>query len=212
MFKNSDERAFTLIEMLLVIGIISIVGAMVVPSLGQSLNRTRTERYARSLQQAFEAAQLKAVTLKRCYRVKFEITNGSPVTVARYSRRSCRESGGSWESISGLAPFTFPRKVEVYSAGNGSGADQYSGEVCVYFSPRGRISNIFDCSNGNQSGDTQRGPPIIHLGTTGFDFSDPDPCEYATVYTEYWTKITQPEYVSYGAFDEFSARPGDDPC
>lgn len=205
------ETALTLIEVMVVVGIVAILAQVFVPWVNGSLNRSRTRRYARSLQQTFIATQSKAMAINRCLKVRFSIESGSAVRVSRYSKRSCESDGGTWTRVRGLAGYRLPDTVEIHSAGSSLGRSDDAGQACVYFGRDGDISPVYDCSGGNRDDDNWRGRFYVHLGPAAVEFPDADTCRFSTLYTEWLTQVNQPERVDFGAFDEFSEKPGEDP-
>lgn len=74
--KLKSRRAFTLIEMVVVIVLISIVAAMIIPEMKGSFNDALLRSTGRDLVNVFSFASSRAVGLGQCYRVRFDAPNG----------------------------------------------------------------------------------------------------------------------------------------
>lgn len=74
--KSKFRRAFTLIEMMVVIAIIAIVAAMIIPQMKGSFNDALLRSSGRDLVNVFNFASSRAVSLDQRYRVKFDTQNG----------------------------------------------------------------------------------------------------------------------------------------
>ncbi len=75
-FKLKFRRAFTLIEMVVVIVLISIMAAMIIPEMKGSFNDALLRSTGRDLVNVFSFASSRAVGLGQCYRVRFDAPNG----------------------------------------------------------------------------------------------------------------------------------------
>ncbi len=69
-------RAFTLIEMMVVVVLIGIMAALVIPEMKGSFNDALLRSASRDLVNVFGLASSRAVSLNQCYRVKFDLDNG----------------------------------------------------------------------------------------------------------------------------------------
>jgi prepilin-type N-terminal cleavage/methylation domain-containing protein len=67
----ADVRGFTLLELLLVVSLLCIVGAMAVPALTSSLGNMRVGMSAREVERELQTARLRAVSSNRPLRVRF---------------------------------------------------------------------------------------------------------------------------------------------
>ncbi len=74
--KLKFRRAFTLIEMVVVIVLISIMAAMIIPEMKGSFNDALLRSTGRDLVNVFNFASSRAVGLGQCYRVRFDAPNG----------------------------------------------------------------------------------------------------------------------------------------
>jgi prepilin-type N-terminal cleavage/methylation domain-containing protein len=74
--KLKFRRAFTLIEMVVVIVLISIVAAAIIPEMKGSFNDALLRSTGRDLVNVFSFASSRAVGLGQCYRVRFDTPNG----------------------------------------------------------------------------------------------------------------------------------------
>jgi len=74
--KLKFRRAFTLIEMVVVVVLIGIMAAMIIPEMKGSFNDALLRSTGRDLVNVFNLASSRAVGLGQCYRVKFDTPNG----------------------------------------------------------------------------------------------------------------------------------------
>jgi prepilin-type N-terminal cleavage/methylation domain-containing protein len=111
-----DGRGFTLFELLVVLMLLSLVMAVVLPSLGRSGEKLRSE--ARSLASILRNLEDSAATRKQTFSVTFELPGGRV----------------SWEEPEGTRSEEFPGLSAVELQSRGMVKD---GTLVVYFPPSG---------------------------------------------------------------------------
>jgi general secretion pathway protein H len=87
MKSRNRASGFTLIELILVLIILSVITALVVPRLTQSLSRMNVESSARRVASALRLARSLAVTEKVPYRAVFNM-NGHTLSIVTYQQTS----------------------------------------------------------------------------------------------------------------------------
>jgi prepilin-type N-terminal cleavage/methylation domain-containing protein len=71
MTEARDVRGFTLLELLVVVAVISIIGAMAVPALTSTSAQMRLSNSARQVERVLQTARMKAVRSDKVMRVRF---------------------------------------------------------------------------------------------------------------------------------------------
>ncbi|MFB6344606.1 MAG: Tfp pilus assembly protein FimT/FimU [bacterium] len=211
MATSHAEEAFTLVELVIVVALVGILASAVVPKFGGSLSKWRANMYARSLWSSLRGAKLRAVGHEKPVTVHMDITNGGTVN---YFTNTKQDGTGTWELISGLAPMNMPSSVEIHSVGSND-PDDDSGRACIKFMPDGSIPNARTSAPGDRDCDgSDLGNPVIHIAGSQIDLDASNECVFTTIFIDSSWPSPQPNYIAYGAYDEFSPNnmgeePGD---
>lgn len=99
LFSPSD-RGYTLIELLIVMGILGILSAIALPSFLNVLNQTKIDLLAEQVRQALKEGQLQAISEGQSYTIQFRKTEQG-LQVTRYPADS---QPGTWQSLSANIP------------------------------------------------------------------------------------------------------------
>lgn len=99
------ERGFTLLEMLVVVGIMGLLMVTMYPSIMNSLETRGLDNSAREIQTALQQARFRAVNEKNDYRVRF-----SQVTGVWRVHLETESTPGTWVSASDFLTFEVPAK------------------------------------------------------------------------------------------------------
>lgn len=114
-------RAFSLIEMMLVVAILAVLAALAVPAMGPQVDLTRLEGTTEAIASLLSRAQAEAMASKRCVRVRID---GARVVAERLNTYDCDVSPGT----APLIDASKPRWVEV-------AALRIDGSLSVEFDP-----------------------------------------------------------------------------
>ena len=106
-----------------------------------------------------------------------------------------------------------PPDVEIASVGVDSG--DKTGYVCFEFEPDGTISEAYTTNGSRQeciNPGSAIGHPIIHVSPADVAMTDENQCLFSTIHLDENQPSPIPQLMEYGAYDEFSAEMGDQPC
>ncbi len=113
--EKGDRRlsgGFTLIEVLIVVGLIFIVGVIVVPTFQRIVQNGNLRSAARNIAADFALHKERAVSQSKMYRITFDVTGNN------YSIRECTNSGsvcGGWASIRVKSLGEFGKDIAIQS-------------------------------------------------------------------------------------------------
>lgn len=135
---NNDNRGFTVVELIVVIGIIAVLTAIAVPSFFTMTSRTAVKRTIRDVTVELKAARQLAISRNKQYMVVF--TDSTTDTVSRQFRTN---TSSAWVYDDSRAKRTFDSRVNLNS-----------GSDTVTFNPNGSaetkticIENVSDLSD-----------------------------------------------------------------
>jgi prepilin-type N-terminal cleavage/methylation domain-containing protein len=155
-----SKRAFTLIELMIVVAIIAIISAAVVPSFTMSLQKNRQREAAMLIIQGVFGARSRAARTGRCHRVRIYLSEsqinggfGGAVAIDEYDQAECSRNGGAWNRLSykSIAQGTDPQNGDEHAGlvGNdiaisrvldSTGSPSAGGnEIIIRFEPSGGI-------------------------------------------------------------------------
>jgi prepilin-type N-terminal cleavage/methylation domain-containing protein len=118
--RSKVRRAFTLIEMMVVVVIIGIISAMIIPEMKGSFDDALLRSTGRDLTGVFDLASSRAVGFNQHYRVKFDLQNGRYV-LERQVHTGTREDFVPLKDVSGAEGRVDSRlTVEIGPADGGS--------------------------------------------------------------------------------------------
>lgn len=206
----SDHKAFTLLEIMVVVAIVGVLASMVIPNFSSSVSTWRSNRYANSVWSSLRNAKFTAISENRPVNVRFKLNDNGEV---RFFINDQASGGGSWSPVAGLYPMKIPEEVEIASVGTKSGDE--SGYVCFEFATDGTISKahaLSSPSKGCTGPGTTIGQPIIHIAPASVALTDSNTCLFSTIYLDFFQPNPMPQLLNFGAEDEFSADRGDNPC
>jgi len=142
---HSDRKtdAFTLMELIVVITIISVLASMVVPFAHQSLKEWQVNRFSRSVLTAHQAARFHAITTNRHIQVRYNI----PADELNFFQCKDINDKGNCEGWSRFWKMSILRpssdSVDLWSVGK----DNTVNEACMYFKPSGQVFEPVDRSD-----------------------------------------------------------------
>ncbi len=138
MDKRMRSRGFTILELLVVIGIIGILSLFSMPGVLSQLEVRALENTARDIQAALQQTRLQAVGTKLNHRLRF-VQDG---TVWRY-RIERETTSGVWSTIPGYGPKAISSKFQTtINFPVLTGTDRG-----VEYSPVGMVANFSTVSN-----------------------------------------------------------------
>lgn len=160
--RNSD--GFTLIELAVVIGLISVLALIAVPNLSQMLPQYRLNRTVRQLNDNLQMARMLAIAQNRQYRVCLTAKDSAPTTGTPTSQAGAytinagdaTSSSSTWDTLpigtgatTGTVNYAYSASGNYYSGVSISGWTPLGGPGtgnanCIVFSPRGWVDNPTD--------------------------------------------------------------------
>ncbi len=148
-----DEHGYTLIEIMVVVGIMAVMGGMAVAQLQTTRNNLRGDAAMRVVLSTMNSAREMAITQRRYIRVTFD-TNGQTISVVREDTTTTTtlsvamfEGGAVFQQVSGLGdtPDGFAATCAVtqptcfYNPTNGTFASASGATSVVKFAPDGTL-------------------------------------------------------------------------
>jgi prepilin-type N-terminal cleavage/methylation domain-containing protein len=106
--RKNRIRGFTLIEMVIAVGIIGVLGAAIYPNIQKTFGKRDLENEARSIMMVFQKARVEAIRTKLNHRVRFVNTGGSWQYILEREITS-----GSWAQVQGFMTRIVPRIYSV---------------------------------------------------------------------------------------------------
>jgi prepilin-type N-terminal cleavage/methylation domain-containing protein len=94
------RRAFTLVELMVVVALIGIMAAMIIPEMRGSFDDALLRSTGRDLVSAFNLASSRAISFDQIYRVRFD-TGGARYAVERRIQNGTREDFVPLKDVSG---------------------------------------------------------------------------------------------------------------
>ncbi|MGA3267478.1 MAG: prepilin-type N-terminal cleavage/methylation domain-containing protein [Verrucomicrobiota bacterium] len=94
------RRAFTLVELMVVVALIGIMAAMIIPEMRGSFDDALLRSTGRDLVSAFNLASSRAISFDQIYRVRFD-TEGARYAVERRIQNGTREDFVPLKDVSG---------------------------------------------------------------------------------------------------------------
>ncbi len=94
------RRAFTLVELMVVVALIGIMAAMIIPEMRGSFDDALLRSTGRDLVSAFNLASSRAISFDQIYRVRFD-TEGARYAVERRIQNGTREDFIPLKDVSG---------------------------------------------------------------------------------------------------------------
>lgn len=148
--RMKDVRGFTLVEILMVAGMVAVVGAFSMMIIGPALDARNVDMAARTVSTQMSRARQYSVDARRRTRVTF--TNPDTITVEAQAPVS---QGGAWSQVStvqlpGEMDFNIDAAITSGPEGHAtSQAADFSGASQVYFMPDGSaVTSTGVLSNG----------------------------------------------------------------
>lgn len=135
--SSSDHRVtrgFTLIEILVVIGIMGLIMAVSIPSVLNTMEVRNLENTARQVQTYFHQTKLRSVSTKIPQRVRFHMVDGS---YWAYEMEEEQPDGVTWVRVPGAPRKTISNRFNVTISLPALGADHVA-----EFSPVGTVPNF----------------------------------------------------------------------
>ena len=130
--RSERLRAFTLLELLVVLVILSLVFFFVTPNFFSSINPQKTKQFMMSLQGTLEYLGEKAIVERKVYLFTFDLDEKEyRFTVSELDNPTGETRDGY------LAPKKFPPHLEVESIRTIPGGSVTEGELTVPFTPNG---------------------------------------------------------------------------
>jgi prepilin-type N-terminal cleavage/methylation domain-containing protein len=126
---HSASRGFTLIEVLIVIGIMGIFMIVSYPSILNTMASRNLENTTRQIQTFMQQTKFQAVSTKIVHRVRFYLVDGS---YWAYDMERLQADGLAWIKAGGAPPKTIPYRLNVTITFPAVGADHVA-----IFSPLG---------------------------------------------------------------------------
>jgi prepilin-type N-terminal cleavage/methylation domain-containing protein len=131
--KSRTQRGFTLIEILVVIGIMGILMVVSYPSIMNTLASRNLDNATRQIQTYLQQTKLRAVDTKIVHRVRFYLADGG-YWVYEMERL---QMDGTWVRVEGPPRKAISGQFNVTMSLPASGADRI-----VIFSPVGAVANF----------------------------------------------------------------------
>jgi prepilin-type N-terminal cleavage/methylation domain-containing protein len=131
--KRRTQRGFTLIEILVVIGIMGILMVVSYPSIMNTLASRNLDNATRQIQTYLQQTKLRAVDTKIVHRVRFYLADGG-YWVYEMERL---QMDGTWVRVEGPPRKAISGQFNVTMSLPASGADRI-----VIFSPVGAVANF----------------------------------------------------------------------
>jgi prepilin-type N-terminal cleavage/methylation domain-containing protein len=122
------ERGFTLLEMLVVVGIMGLLMVSMYPSIMNSMETRGLDNSTREIQTAFQQARFRAVNEKNDYRVRLGQVNG-----VWEVHLETENVPGTWVAASDFMTFQIPTKYAVLL--------NLPSDQSVEYSPVGLVNN-----------------------------------------------------------------------
>ncbi len=148
--KMKDIRGFSLMEILMVAGMVAIIGAFSMMIIGPALEARNVDMAVRTVSSQMNRARQFSVDARRRTRVTF--TNPATITVDQQAPVS---QGGAWTQVSTVAlpgemEFGVDTTITSGPEGHGTSADiDFSGASQIFFMPDGSaVSSAGIVSNG----------------------------------------------------------------
>ncbi|HET6928806.1 MAG TPA: prepilin-type N-terminal cleavage/methylation domain-containing protein [Candidatus Acidoferrum sp.] len=145
--RPSTQRGFSMIELVVVVGIILLLSAISVPNIMRSMNIYRLNATATSLQNIIEVARFNAVRLNTSISVRQTVVSGQPAFYVDLAN-------GAYVSTDPV--FLVPNYVQVTPTGapaastTGLPNTNALGSGCIAFNSRG-VVDYTTCGGGVQS-------------------------------------------------------------
>ncbi|HUT64866.1 MAG TPA: prepilin-type N-terminal cleavage/methylation domain-containing protein [Spirochaetota bacterium] len=127
-------RAFTLLELLVVLVILSLIFFIVTPNFFSSINPQKTKQFMMNLQGTLEYLSEKAILQSKVYLFTFDLDEREYRFMVSEEQNPTGETKDRY-----LAPRSFPSHLEVESIKTVPGGLVTEGELTVPFTPNGML-------------------------------------------------------------------------
>lgn len=204
---DAPPGGFSLVELLLVLALLGLLGALAYPRLGETTDRLRLRRAVQTLRTIHRSARTKALSLGRAIQLHYDLDHDRLhvywYDAPRYdpARDAWRSEG--WRGTRPLPERSF-RGVRIHSVGSLT-----EGHACGVYTPAGTFRGPYSRGGARDVCRSSQTAPAIHI--TGVDSPVTSPCDVRTLrlYPANGSVRVLP-FGAYGRFPHRESRPP--PC
>ncbi len=204
-FPDASQGGFSLMELLLILVLLGLLGALAYPRLGDAAARWRTRRAVQTLRTIHRGARTKALSLGRAVQLHYDLDHDR-LHVYWYDAPQYDPSRDAWRSDGWRGTRPLPGEplggVRIYSVGSLS-----EGHACGVYTPAGTLRGPY---SRRPDGDVCRSgqtAPAVHI--TGADSPVTSPCDVRTL--RLYPANGSVRVLPFGAYGRFSHRESQPP-